>query len=87
MKKTLFMMSMLLTLGLFSACSNDGEMDVIGDGEFLITDSTLIPDEGVVLKPYEFLNEHHVFKVEGESLVYDFFNDINGIKIKRSRSY
>ena len=48
MKKALFMMSLLLSLGMFSACSNDGEMDIIGDGEFLITDSTLIPDDGVI---------------------------------------
>lgn len=89
MKKILFMMSMLLTLGMFSACSNDGEMDVIGGGEFLITDSALIPDDGVVLKPYEFLNEHRTFKVEGESLIYDFFNEINGElpKGKRSNSF
>ena len=53
MKKILFMMSMLLTLGLFSACSSDGEMDVIGGGEFVITDSTLIPDDGVILSPID----------------------------------
>lgn len=53
MKKALFMMSLLLSLGMFSACSNDGEMDIIGDGEFLITDSTLIPNDGVVLSPID----------------------------------
>ena len=53
MKKVVFMMSMLLTLGLFSACSNEGEMDVIGSGDILITDSTLIPDDGVVLNPID----------------------------------
>ena len=53
MKKALFMMSMLLTLGLFSACSSDGEMDVIGGGDFLITDSAQIPDDGVILSPID----------------------------------
>ena len=54
MKKVVFMMSLLLTLGMFSACSNDGEMDFNGGGELiLITDSTLIPDDGVVLNPID----------------------------------
>lgn len=53
MKKVDFMMSLLLTLGMFSACSNDGEMDFISDGQFLITDSTLIPDDGVILSPID----------------------------------
>ncbi len=47
------MMSLLLSLGLFSACSNDGEMDLVGGGDILITDSTLIPDDGVVLSPID----------------------------------
>lgn len=53
MKKVVFMMSLLLTLGLFSACSSDGEMDLVGGGGFLITDSTLIPDDGVILSPID----------------------------------
>jgi hypothetical protein len=85
-KKNVFKMGMLLSLGLFSACSNESEMDSFGGGEFLITDSTLIPDDGVVLKPYEFLNEYHIFKVKGESLVYDFFNEVNGELPKGQRS-
>lgn len=51
MKKVVFMMSLLLTLGLFSACSNDGEMDIDTGGGLLIPDSTLIPDDGIVLNP------------------------------------
>ena len=79
-------MSLLLTLGLFSACSNDGENDVISGGEFLITDSTLIPNDGVVLKPYEFLDEHRNFKADGEYLVYYFFDGLNGELPKGLRS-
>ena len=55
MKKVVFTMSLLLTFGLFSSCSNDGEMDLAGGGDILITDSTLIPDDGVVLKPVDVL--------------------------------
>ena len=48
MKKLLLMMSILLSTGMFFACSNDDEMNVNGgDG------STLIPDDGVVLSPID----------------------------------
>ena len=88
MKKVVFMMSMLLTLGMFSACSNDGEMDVIGGGVFVITDSTLVPDDGVVLSPYEFL-EGNLCKNEEENHIFYFFNGPNGeLPIgKRSNSF
>lgn len=75
MKKALFMMSLLLSLGMFSACSNDGEMDVIGDGEFLITDSTLIPDDGVVLNPIKMFDEWNLLINEEISHIFYFFND------------
>ena len=47
MRKKTFMMSMLLTLGLFSACSSD-EMNGIGGGETI-----LIPEDGKLLTPVE----------------------------------
>lgn len=71
MKKALFMMSLLLSLGMFSACSNDGEMDIIGDGEFLITDSTLIPDDGVILHP---VDASELMDNKGYSVISKFFD-------------
>lgn len=75
MKKALFMMSMLLSLGMFSACSSDGEMDVIGGGDFLITDSAQIPDDGVVLNPIEMFNEWNLYINEEVQLVSCFLNE------------
>ena len=61
MKKLLLMMSILLSAGMFCACSNDDEMNVNGGGELLqIPDSTLIPDDGVVLSPINFWNEDDI---------------------------
>lgn len=69
MKKALFMMCLPLTLGLFSACSSDDEMNVNGDEELiLISDSTLIPDDGVVLSPidaYEVGNREDAAELAG----------------------
>lgn len=75
MKKALFLMSVLLTLGLFSACSNNGEMDFISDGgEFVITDSTLIPDDGVVLKPIVLHDERGFCSTTEDVMLCDFFD-------------
>lgn len=41
-------MSMLLCLGMFSACSNNDEMNVNGD-----VDLTLLPEDGTILTPIE----------------------------------
>ena len=59
MKKVLLMMSLLLTLGLFSACSNDGDFDndmyFNEDGELV---PIPIPEDGEVVKPFELPNRH-----------------------------
>lgn len=90
MKKVEFMMSLLLTLGLFSACSNNDELDINGDQSLIqISDSTLVPDDGVVLSPYEFLNQWGSCKNDEENRIFYFFNGPNGqLPIgKRSNSF
>lgn len=64
MKKVLLMMSILLSTSMFYACSSDGEIYVNSGGEMeLLPDSTLIPEDGVVLTPidiYEIYNGVYV---------------------------
>lgn len=48
MKKQIFMMSMLISLGMFSACSSDDEMNINVNN-----DVELIPDDGEVLNPVD----------------------------------
>ena len=59
MKKVLLMMSLLLTLGLFSACSSDGDVD---NGMYVNEDGELvpipIPEDGEVVKAIELPNRH-----------------------------
>lgn len=63
MRKKTFMMSMLLTLGLFSACSSDDELNGVGNGETI-----LIPEDGVLLTPVE--NKD----IEGYEAISKFFS-------------
>jgi len=54
MKKVTIMMSLLLTLGMFSACSsNDDEMDIIKSDLFVNEDDDLVPmpEDGKELEP------------------------------------
>ena len=88
MKKVVFMMSMLLTLGLFSACNNEGDVD---NGMYINEDGDLvpipIPEDGEVVKPIE-LPERHLWTEESDKvtkLCY-FFNE--GLPIgTRSNSF
>ena len=52
MKKLVLLMSILLSTGMFFACSSDDEMNVNGGGE-----TVLNPDDGVVLTPIERVDE------------------------------
>lgn len=68
MKKVVFMMSLLLTLGLFSACSKDNEMGFNGDDEQMIP----IPENGEVLQSVDATNLRNS---KGDPEVFYFFND------------
>jgi hypothetical protein len=88
MRKVVFMMSLLLTLGLFSACSNDGDVDngmyVNEDGEVV---PIPIPEDGEVVKAIE-LPERHLWTEESHkvNLLCLFFN--RGLPIgSRSNSF
>lgn len=75
MKKLLLMMSILLSAGMFCACSSDDEMNVNGGGELLqISDSTLIPDDGVVLSPIKLYDESGICTKQEDCMILDFFN-------------
>lgn len=88
MRKVVFMMSLLLTLGLFSACSNDDDFDddmyVNEDGELV---PIPIPEDGEVVKAIE-LPERHLWTEESHkvNLLCLFFN--RGLPIgSRSNSF
>lgn len=69
MKKLLLMMGILLSAGMFFACSSDDEMNVNGgDG------STLIPDDGVVLSPVTLHDEKGFVATYEDGLIVDFFD-------------
>ena len=75
MKKLLIMMSILLSTGMFFACSSDDEMNVNRGGELLqISDSTLIPDDGVVLSPIKLYDESGICTKQEDCMILDFFN-------------
>ena len=75
MKKLLLMMGILLSAGMFCACSSDDEMNVNGGGELLqISDSTLIPDDGVVLSPIKLYDESGICTRQEDCMILDFFN-------------
>jgi hypothetical protein len=88
MRKVVFMMSLLLTLGLFSACSNDGDVD---NGMYVNEKGELvpipIPEDGEVVKAIE-LPERHLWTEESHkvNLLCLFFN--RGLPIgSRSNSF
>lgn len=88
MKKVVFMMSLLLTLGLFSACSNDGDVD---NGMYVNEDGELvpipIPEDGEVVKAIELPNRR-LWTEESHkvNLLCSFFNE--GLPIgARSNSF
>lgn len=88
MKKVVFMMSMLLTLGLFSACNNEGDVD---NGMYINEDGDLvpipIPEDGEVVKPIELPNRY-LWTEESHkvALICSFFNE--GLPIgTRSNSF
>ena len=88
MKKVLLMMNLLLTLGLFSACSNDGDVDngmyVNEDGEMV---PIPIPEDGEVVKAIELPNRR-LWTEESHkvNLLCSFFNE--GLPIgARSNSF
>lgn len=88
MRKVVFMMSLLLTLGLFSACSNDGDVDngmyVNEDGEMV---PIPIPEDGEVVKAIELPNRR-LWTEESHkvNLLCSFFNE--GLPIgARSNSF
>lgn len=88
MKKVLLMMSLLLTLGLFSACSNDGDVD---NGMYVNEDGELvpipIPEDGEVVKAIELPNRR-LWTEESHkvNLLCSFFNE--GLPIgARSNSF
>ena len=89
MKRVVFMMSLLLSLGLFSACSSDDDMSINVDdkGDELI----LNPEEGELLYPidlFEIYNrEDHGGENDGNVLAgFYFFNEQLPIG-KRSASF
>ena len=87
MKKVILMMSVLLSCGLFYACSSDDETNGNGSGGTMKPDSTLIPDDGVVLTPVEMPNRH-LWTEESHkvAMICSFFNE--GLPIrKRSDSF
>ena len=88
MKKVVFMMSMLLTLGLFSACNNEGDVD---NGMYVNEDGELvpipIPEDGEVVKAIELPNRR-LWTEESHkvNLLCSFFNE--GLPIgARSNSF
>ena len=88
MRKVVFMMSLLLTLGLFSACSNDGDVD---NGMYVNEDGELvpipIPEDGEVVKAIELPNRR-LWTEESHkvNLLCSFFNE--GLPIgARSNSF
>ena len=65
MKKKIVFMSLLLTFGLFSACSNDGEMSINVDdkgGELILN-----PEEGELLYPIDLFEIYNRENHGGES--------------------
>lgn len=87
MKKVILMMSVLLSCGLFYACSSDDETNGNGSGGTMKPDSTLIPDDGVVLTPVEMPNRR-LWTEESHkvAMICSFFNE--GLPIrKRSDSF
>lgn len=88
MRKVVFMMSLLLTLGLFSACSNDG---VVDNGMYVNEDGEMvpipIPEDGEVVKAIELPNRR-LWTEESHkvNLLCSFFNE--GLPIgARSNSF
>lgn len=88
MRKVVFMMNLLLTLGLFSACSNDGDVD---NGMYVNEDGELvpipIPEDGEVVKAIELPNRR-LWTEESHkvNLLCSFFNE--GLPIgARSNSF
>ena len=69
MKKLFLLMSILLSTGMFFACSSDDEMNVNGGGE-----TVLNPDDGVVLTPIERVDENNYFLSYELALISSFFN-------------
>lgn len=66
MKKLFLMMSILLSTSMFYACSSDDEMNVNGGGG-----SKLIPDDGVVLTPFDYIE---LRDYAGSSIISEFFD-------------
>lgn len=88
MRKVVFMMSLLLILGLFSACSNDG---VVDNGMYVNEDGEMvpipIPEDGEVVKAIELPNRR-LWTEESHkvNLLCSFFNE--GLPIgARSNSF
>lgn len=87
MKKVILMMSVLLSCGLFCACSSDDETNGSGSGGTMKPDPALIPDDGEVLTPIEMTNRY-LWNEESEkvAMICSFFNE--GLPIgKRSESF
>lgn len=87
MKKVILMMSVLLSAGWFCACSSNDETTIGGSGGTMEADSSLIPADGVVLKPIELPNRH-LWTEESQKVnkMCSFFN--KGLPInKRSESF
>ena len=75
MKKVVLLMSILLSIGMFFACSSDDEMNANGGGGLVqFSDSTLIPDDGVVLSPVTLHDEMGFCATTEDLLICDFFN-------------
>jgi hypothetical protein len=87
MKKVILMMSVLLSAGWFCACSSNDETTIGGSGGTIEADSSLIPADGVVLKPIELPNRN-LWTEESQKVnkMCYFFN--KGLPInKRSESF
>lgn len=81
------MMSVLLSCGLFCACSSDDETNSSGSGGTMKPDPALIPNDGVVLTPIELPNRH-LWTEESHkvAMLCNFFNE--GLPIgTRSNSF
>jgi len=72
MKKLFFMMSMLISLGVFSACSSDDEMSALMDSKLKIFEDSLqsIPDGDYTGTLY--YDSHYGWTIIPASMYYDY---------------
>ena len=74
MKKALFLMSMLLTVGLFGACSSDDEMNVLMDSKLKLFEDSLQAVPEYDYMGYLYYDNHYGWSII-PGIPYDYSNE------------